>query len=103
MPVGLESKDEPGRLERKKSPKKKKKEQQQRTARRQKFALETNVIWDRKECVVKDGPKSGTVSSRKRRKQIPSHRVPVWCLSEKAIMAGSVREVETPMITTGVW
>jgi hypothetical protein len=84
VPVGLESKDEPGRLERKESQKKKKKNNNKEPPAAKKFALETNVIWDRKECVVKDGPKSGTVSSRNRRKQTPSHRVPIWCLCEKA-------------------
>ena len=32
--------------------------------------------------LFRDGPSSGTVSSRNRRKQTPSHRVPVWFLRE---------------------
>src|SRR6267154_2608706 len=62
-----------------------------------KFALETNVIWDTKGmCCVRYGPRSGTVSSRKRRKQTPSHRVPVWFLRRKGEKDAACVEVETP-------
>ena len=54
-------------------------------AQKKKVALETNVIWNSSNLLFRNGPRSGTVSRRNRRKQTPSHRVPIfWGESKNA-------------------